>query len=61
MKVDLYEVFLSNILYFIIFNIMTILTPFFARFVASLTPRGNYFRNYCPQVFESEEEKDSDG
>ena len=37
-KVNLYEVCLSYFIYCVICYIMTILTPFFDRFVASLTP-----------------------
>ena len=37
MKVNLYEVCLSYIMYCLLFHIMTILTTFFSRFVAFLT------------------------
>ena len=36
MKVDLYEVFLSYNIYFLLFYLMNILTPFFSRFVVYL-------------------------
>ena len=38
LRVDIYGVCLSYLIFYLIYDIVTILTPFFARFVTSLTP-----------------------
>ena len=57
-SVDLYEVCLSYIIYFLLLYFMAVFTPFcFFRSFGISFNRGKEFRKYCPKGFELEEDK----
>ena len=57
-KVDLYEVCISGIIYCLLFYFPTILTSFFPRHISGISlTRGKKSRKYWPQGFESEANK----
>ena len=56
-KVDLYEVCLSKIIYCLLFYFNTILISFFCQISGISITRGKELRRYWTQVFDSEEYK----
>ena len=59
-KVDLYEVCLSKIIYCLLFYCMTIIIPLFCHICGISLTRVKEFRKYWPKVFELEEDKSTD-